>query len=50
MKRYQVIYIWQGERHVHSSQFTTLTRERGLALVSTMLADGWQCWLEEVIQ
>jgi len=44
--RYNVIYMWRGERHVHSRQCVTVTEAD--ELVAAMRRVGWRSWYEEV--
>lgn len=41
---FRVIYLWQGERHVHSRIFRTLSEAAQIAY--EMRLDGWQAWAE----
>lgn len=43
---WDVIYIWQGERHRHLTQFTS--EEAANEAAAEMVRDGWRSWAEEV--
>lgn len=43
-RRYWVIYLWRGERHVHSADPQTLAE--AFEIQGAMKAAGWQCWIE----
>lgn len=44
--RWQVVYLWRGERHVFLS--THRSASDALTVVRAMQRDGWQCWTERV--
>lgn len=44
-KRYRIIYVWQGARHVHSLDADNLTEARGI--ITAMRKVGFKhCWAE----
>lgn len=43
---YRVIYLWQGQRHVHSAW--PMGRVAAAQLVTEMRKDGWQAWSERL--
>jgi hypothetical protein len=41
---FRVIYLWRGERHVHSRQPDT--KQEAEQIASDMRAARWQAWVE----
>ncbi len=43
-RRYEVIYLWQGERHVASGD--GLTWAQAVELQAEYIKNGWRAWIE----